>query len=49
MVVRNLTHSLLNGGPPSSGELDVKDIGGGTTHKRTRVAVLISGSGVWFR
>lgn len=52
MVVRNLKHSLLNAGPASSEELGVKQNGGchgesSTPHKRTRVAVLISGTGVF--
>lgn len=44
VVVRNLKHSLLNAGPASSGELVVEQ-NGSTQHKRTRVAVLISGTG----
>lgn len=45
MVVRNLKHSLLSAGPASSAELVVEQ-NGNTPHKRTRVAVLISGTGV---
>lgn len=44
MVVRNLKHSLLNAGPASSGELVVKQ-NGSMPHRRTRVGVLISGTG----
>uniref|UniRef100_A0A8C4ESU4 Trifunctional purine biosynthetic protein adenosine-3 n=1 Tax=Dicentrarchus labrax TaxID=13489 RepID=A0A8C4ESU4_DICLA len=49
VVVRNLKHSLLNAGPAPSGEF-VEQNGGchgdrSTPQKRTRVAVLISGSG----
>lgn len=52
MVVRNLKHSLLNAGPASSGELVVEQNGSchgdsTTPRKRTRVAVLISGTGVF--
>ncbi len=52
MVVRNLKHSLLNEGPASSGELIVEKNGGchgdsSTPRKRTRVAVLISGTGAF--
>lgn len=48
MVVRNLKHSLLNAGPASSGVLGVNQNGDSNTpHKRTRVAVLISGTGVF--
>uniref|UniRef100_A0A8C4EVN4 Trifunctional purine biosynthetic protein adenosine-3 n=1 Tax=Dicentrarchus labrax TaxID=13489 RepID=A0A8C4EVN4_DICLA len=50
VVVRNLKHSLLNAGPAPSGEF-VEQNGGchgdrSTPQKRTRVAVLISGSGI---
>lgn len=45
VVVRNLKHSLLNGGPASSGENGGCHGNSSTPHKRTRVAVLISGSG----
>ncbi|XP_035533717.1 trifunctional purine biosynthetic protein adenosine-3 isoform X2 [Morone saxatilis] len=50
VVVRNLKHSLLNTGPAPSGELVVEQHGGchgdsSMPQKRTRVAVLISGSG----
>ncbi|KAI3366010.1 hypothetical protein L3Q82_009839 [Scortum barcoo] len=50
VVVRNLTHSLLNAGPASSAELVVEQNGGchgdsSTPRKRIRVAVLISGTG----
>ncbi|KAM3585583.1 uncharacterized protein V6R79_021693 [Siganus canaliculatus] len=50
VVVRNLKHSLLNVGPVSSGEVALKHNGGchgdsSTPPKRTRVAVLISGTG----
>ncbi len=53
VVVRNLKHSLLNAGLASSGEPAVKQNGGchgasSTPSKRTRVAVLISGTGVFF-
>uniref|UniRef100_A0A671XR39 Trifunctional purine biosynthetic protein adenosine-3 n=1 Tax=Sparus aurata TaxID=8175 RepID=A0A671XR39_SPAAU len=44
VVVRNLKHSLLSAGPASSAELVVEQ-NGNTPHKRTRVAVLISGTG----
>lgn len=52
VVVRNLKHSLLNAGPASSGELVVKQNGGchgdsSAPPKKTRVAVLISGTGVF--
>uniref|UniRef100_A0A8D0AR07 Trifunctional purine biosynthetic protein adenosine-3 n=1 Tax=Sander lucioperca TaxID=283035 RepID=A0A8D0AR07_SANLU len=51
VVVRNLKHSLLNVGPASGGELGVEQNSGwhgnsSTPRKRTRVAVLISGTGV---
>ncbi|XP_044044570.1 trifunctional purine biosynthetic protein adenosine-3 isoform X2 [Siniperca chuatsi] len=50
VVVRNLKHSLLKAGPASCGELGVKKNGGyqgdsSIPCKRTRVAVLISGTG----
>ena len=45
MVVRNLRHSLLSAGPASSAELVVEQ-NGTAPRKRTRVAVLISGTGV---
>ncbi|KAK9523808.1 hypothetical protein VZT92_017698 [Zoarces viviparus] len=48
VVVRNLKHSLQNAGPAPSGELGVEQNSGcdnNTPHKRTRVAVLISGTG----
>lgn len=52
MVVRNLKHSLLNAGPVSSGELGVERHNGShgdtsTPCKKTKVAVLISGTGVF--
>lgn len=50
MVVRNLKHSLLNAGPASpGGELVVGQNGdSGRPQKKTRVGVLISGTGVCF-
>ncbi|XP_033957828.1 trifunctional purine biosynthetic protein adenosine-3 [Pseudochaenichthys georgianus] len=50
VVVRNLKHSLMNAGPVSSGELAVNQNEGShgdgcTPRKRTKVAVLISGTG----
>ena len=54
MVVRNLKHSLMNAGPVSSGELAVNQNegshgnGSSTPRKRTKVAVLISGTGELF-
>ncbi|XP_040888462.1 trifunctional purine biosynthetic protein adenosine-3 isoform X2 [Toxotes jaculatrix] len=50
VVVRNLKHSLVNAGPASGGELGVEQNGScrgnfSTLRKRTRVAVLISGTG----
>ncbi|KAM7365541.1 hypothetical protein PAMP_016459 [Pampus punctatissimus] len=50
VVVRNLEHTMLNAGPASSKELGAKQSGDchgnkSTPHKRTRVAVLISGTG----
>lgn len=53
VVVRNLKHSLLNVGPASGGELGVEQNSGwhgnsSTPRKRTRVAVLISGTGVFY-
>ncbi|XP_075994504.1 trifunctional purine biosynthetic protein adenosine-3 [Genypterus blacodes] len=50
VVVRNLKHSLLHTGPASAGEMGVQQNGGShgddnTPHKRTRIAVLISGTG----
>ncbi|XP_018549014.1 trifunctional purine biosynthetic protein adenosine-3 [Lates calcarifer] len=50
VVVRNLKHSLLNAGPAFGGELVVEQKNGchgdiSTPRKRTRVAVLISGTG----
>ncbi|KAM9835818.1 trifunctional purine biosynthetic protein adenosine-3 [Aulostomus maculatus] len=50
VVVRNLMHSLQSAGPSSCGDLGVKQNGGchgdgRTPQKRTRVAVLISGTG----
>ncbi|KAK1876744.1 Trifunctional purine biosynthetic protein adenosine-3 [Dissostichus eleginoides] len=50
VVVRNLKHSLMNAGPVSSGELPVNQNegshgDGSTPRKRTKVAVLISGTG----
>uniref|UniRef100_A0A4W6DIJ9 Trifunctional purine biosynthetic protein adenosine-3 n=1 Tax=Lates calcarifer TaxID=8187 RepID=A0A4W6DIJ9_LATCA len=52
VVVRNLKHSLLNAGPAFGGELVVEQKNGchgdiSTPRKRTRVAVLISGTGVF--
>lgn len=44
MAVRNLKRSLLNAGPASGGE-SVVEQNGSTQRKRTRVAVLISGTG----
>lgn len=44
VVVRNLKHSLLNAGSTSSGELTVKQ-NGSVPRRRTRVGVLISGTG----
>lgn len=44
MVVRNLKHRLLNAGPATGAELVVEQ-NGNTQHKRTKVAVLISGTG----
>ncbi|KAM4602292.1 trifunctional purine biosynthetic protein adenosine-3 isoform 2-T2 [Polymixia lowei] len=49
VVVRNLEHSL-RGGPSPGGEVEARQNSGchgdnGTPHKRTRVAVLISGTG----
>lgn len=44
VAVRNLKRSLLNAGPASGGE-SVVEQNGSTRHKRTRVAVLISGTG----
>uniref|UniRef100_A0A7N6B8L8 ATP-grasp domain-containing protein n=1 Tax=Anabas testudineus TaxID=64144 RepID=A0A7N6B8L8_ANATE len=51
VVVRNLKHTLLNAGAASSAELELEQNGGchgdsSTPGKRTRVAVLISGTGV---
>uniref|UniRef100_A0A7N6A589 Trifunctional purine biosynthetic protein adenosine-3 n=1 Tax=Anabas testudineus TaxID=64144 RepID=A0A7N6A589_ANATE len=50
VVVRNLKHTLLNAGAASSAELELEQNGGchgdsSTPGKRTRVAVLISGTG----
>ncbi|XP_028995214.1 trifunctional purine biosynthetic protein adenosine-3 [Betta splendens] len=50
VVVRNLKHSLLNKGPVSTAESEMEGNGcchgnGVTPHKRTKVAVLISGTG----
>ncbi|KAK5847514.1 hypothetical protein PBY51_016635 [Eleginops maclovinus] len=50
VVVRNLKHSLLNAGPTTCGEVPVNHNGGShgdssTPRKRTKVAVLISGTG----
>jgi len=44
VVVRNLRPSLLNGGPAPRGESAVD---GNAPLKKTRVAVLISGTGVF--
>ncbi|KAF7665146.1 hypothetical protein LDENG_00154100 [Lucifuga dentata] len=49
VVIRNLKHSLLHTGPASTGELEKQNGGShgdsSTPHKRSRVAVLISGTG----
>lgn len=44
MTVRNLNHSLLKAEPASSEAMAVKQ-NGSTLHKRTKVGVLISGTG----
>lgn len=48
VVVRNLKHRLQGGGPAPSGEVGVnQNVGFHCKDKRTRVAVLISGTGVF--